>query len=255
MSSSLANWLTSGMTTSPRAFRRVLCAFNGNDLALSKIEERSAIGERDAVEMRQLLAEADINVSPPWKRISPQEYHRLRATLDADAEALFRDKSLPGFPYHTPGRTLTYEIDWVRRTLEDSAKLLDSLKASRRGNIAALVGNGPSLNRTDLSLLSGTDTFISNYAIKHPLLSQTAKAVAVTNYLVAEQEPYQFLLNTRMWKVFPFWLRNTVYPDEKTIFLNAAGGPLFFSKNAARRIAWHSTVSVLLDAGALPARL
>ena len=57
------------------AFRRVLRAFNGNDLALSRIEELSAAGERDAVEMRQLLAEADVNVSPPWKRTSPQEYH------------------------------------------------------------------------------------------------------------------------------------------------------------------------------------
>ena len=117
------------------------------------------------------------------------------------------------------------------------------MKAARARDVAVLVGNGPSLNKTDLSLLEDQDVFISNYAIKHQDLSRYAKGVAVTNYLVAEQEPYQFMLRDDVWKFFPFWLRNTIIPDDKTIMLDAQGGDLFFSEDITKRIAWHSTVS------------
>lgn len=234
--------------------RRLVSAFNASDLSIKAINDLARSGDSEAQEMREVLDQYGLDTPGLIVPIGAKDYHELRAALRERPELLFEGTELRGYPYHVPGRTYCYRLDWVRETLIRSGELLEKLQQSRTHDIAVLVGNGPSLNKTDLSLLSGQDVFISNYAVNHPILSQAAKAVAVTNYLVAEQEPYSFFLKSNLWKVFPFWLRNTFVPDDRTILLNADGGELFFSRDVKKRIAWHSTVTyfwmqVLLHVG------
>lgn len=225
------------------AYRRIALAYNGSDLSLQAIEKQAQAGKLGALSLQQSFVdwgEADL----PLRAISSDEYKTLSGILKKNLGKIpYSDPEFTAYPYHIPGRTYGYEIDWVRDALATAKGRFASFRQERTSDIAILVGNGPSLNRTDLSLLRGQDVFISNYAINHPLLKKLARAAAVTNYLIAEQEPYSFLMEDRMWKFYPFWLRNILAPDAKTIFLNAQSGELFFSKNVLESVAWHSTVS------------
>jgi len=222
--------------------RSLALLFNGSDISLAAIDKKANEGDDKA---RALMTSMQgwIDGGVPYKTINAKTYHKLRTILDANPDAVFNSPKLELYPYYTPGRNYGYDINWVRKSLERSTQLFEKFKAERTSDVAVLVGNGPSLNKTNLSLLKGHDVYVSNYAIKHPELSGMAKGVAVTNYLVAEQEPYQFYMDESKWKIFPFWLRNTFIPDDKTIFLNAEGGDLFCSDNVLQRVAWHSTVT------------
>lgn len=222
---------------------RLLQIFNGSDDAIAAITTMAQQGHGDASEMSALLSAEGVSADLPYHAIEALEYRKLREIIDANPRTVLDDPGLYGYPYYVPGKTYLYDIDWVRQTLQQSAHRLVRMREARTGSVAVLVGNGPSLNKTDLSLLEGRDVFISNYAINHPILSGLSTGLAVTNYLVAEQAPYQLMLDEDKWKVFPFWLRNTIIPDDKTIFLNARGGDLFFSKDPRIDIGWHSTVT------------
>ena len=224
-------------------FLEVFRAFSGGDLAVEAARLAAKSGDPDA-ELTHRLQERDPLISlPPYHKISAESFQKQREWIAQDPNRVHYGNSLESYPYYIPGRTYGYEMVWVRQALQYAKRKLDQLAEQKSSDVAVIVGNGPSLNKTDLSLLRGKDVFISNYAIKHPELSLYAKGVAVTNYLVVEQEPFQFMLRPDVWKFFPLWLRNTVIPDTKTIFLDAQGGPLFFSRDAARRVAWHSTVT------------
>ncbi|WP_276912462.1 FkbM family methyltransferase [Hyphomonas atlantica] len=241
----LRDWFPSLQSKSDQSGEvlRAVRAFNGNDLSVGRIREFAASGDKDAQSLLGLITRDPAISSPPYSKLAGEEFHRLRALIKEDPSVVHSGTALEAYPYYIPGRTYGYDIAWVREMLGISAQRLEEMKAARTRDVAVLVGNGPSLNKTDLSLLEDQDVFISNYAIKHQDLSRYAKGVAVTNYLVAEQEPYQFMLRDDVWKFFPFWLRNTIIPDDKTIMLDAQGGDLFFSEDITKRIAWHSTVS------------
>lgn len=147
-----------------------------------------------------------------------------------------------GYPFYSPGKTYAYNSSWVRRILCESEKLFEKFKRTRRSDIAILVGNGPSLNKINFDLFKGQDVYISNYAIKNKVLSKYARGVAVTNYLVAEQEPYWFSIN-QLWKFYPLWLACSIPVTQNSILLHAIGGKLFYSTDVTSIVAWHSTVS------------
>lgn len=225
------------------AYRKLLLAFSALDLTRQANKELAASGDLRAQGVLQMLVDWREDVVP-YKVIDVEEYRRLNAVLKQSPKAIpFGAPGFTAYPYHIPGRTYGYDLDWVRDTLSASAHRFSAFRKTRTSDVAVLVGNGPSLNKTDLSLLSGHDVYISNYAVKHPVLNEIARGVAVTNYLVAEQEPWLFALESRKWKFFPFWLRNTLHPDDSTIMLNARGGDLFFSEDVTEAVAWHSTVS------------
>ena len=157
------------------------------------------------------------------------------------------------YPYSVNDQHWGFDIEWVNRLLDRGRARLERFAAARGGDVAVLVGNGPSLKQTDLTLLQGQDVYISNYAVNHPTLSSVARGVAVSNYFVAEQAPEVFF-DLPFWRVLPVGLSHVLEDNEKTIWLNALGGPLFFSRTPQTHIAWHATVTyfwlqVLLAAG------
>lgn len=83
----------------------------------------------------------------------------------------------------------SFEVDrlWEWQQQRRFSGLLDQLRSTKRHETCIIVGNGPSLNSTDLSLLSSSDVFISNFAFEHPVLLESAKLLAIVNHLVAEQ--------------------------------------------------------------------
>lgn len=149
---------------------------------------------------------------------------------------------LDPYPFLMGGEPLAHHPATVKAALERSLRLFRQFVSERTSDTAVLVGNGPSLLKTDLSALDGQDVFITNYAVKNAELAKHAKAVAVSNYLVAEQDPAAFT-DLNVWKVFPVWLSHILPPDPHTIYLNAQGGELRFSTDVTSHVFWHSTVS------------
>lgn len=221
---------------------RLVLAFNGSARSRSAIDSASQSDDPRIIALKQQLI--DLGAwSSPYSQISASTYRRSKGLIADEAGFNAFTTNAKIYPYYQPGLTIGYDVAWIRSTLNAAKTRFTEFKEHRTSDTAILVGNGPSLNKVDFDLFNGRDVFLSNYAIKHPDLRAAAKGVAVTNYLVAEQEPYLFGLDPGVWKFFPFWLRHTIHPDDKTIFLNAEGGELFFSRDVVDRVAWHSTVS------------
>jgi FkbM family methyltransferase len=218
-------------------------SFNCSDDSLTIInsarDEETGFGR---LALKQYLSD-NILDQAPYDRISAERFTSARDKLFESPEmfmTLYLERY--SYPYYAPGKTYGYHPKWVTETTCKSKELFSQFSASRCSNTAVLVGNGPSLNKIDFDLFRGQDVFVSNYAIKNESIAKYAKGVAVTNYLVAEQEPYWFQLN-QLWKFYPIWLAGTMRPSDTSILLNAIGGKLFYSKDVTTKVAWHSTVT------------
>lgn len=221
---------------------RLAVVFNGPLETRARIRSAALMGDEAAANV-----EAWMNVQGiqpvPCRRITADHARELERTLLADpAGFLAGDNGL--YPSSAGQNHWGFDTDWIRALLERSQPRLARFVAERRSDRAILVGNGPSLNQTDLSLLDGQDVFISNYATRQPVLAAAARAVAVSNYFVAFQGPEAFDTDA-LWRVAPVWLSHVLADSPNTIWLNALGGDMFFSSDPAKGIAWHATVSFL----------
>jgi len=144
--------------------------------------------------------------------------------------------------YHVPDNFDRYfDAKWHAEQLDRATLALARLSKERRSDICVVVGNGPSLRNSNLSLLAGVDTIISNFAGLSKDLSQHAKILTVVNDLVAKQGAVDFN-STDFIKVVPFWLGNYFNVSEKTYFVNATVRPEF-GLNMVQDASWRSTVS------------
>lgn len=232
--------------TTNRSFSDLLLhyvlAFNTSLSAKKAIRMAAENGSQAALSVQQMLLDAGA-WKDPFVQIDGTDFTRLREQIAVSSGFDPQRSSAEYYPYYEPGTTIGYRLEWIREVMNEATDRFSDFCNDRTSDTAILIGNGPSLNKVDFSLLEGRDVFISNYAIKHNHLRAVAKGVAVTNYLIAEQEPHLFSHESQIWSFFPFWLRHHLYPGNKTVFLNAEGGELFFSENVCRRVGWHSTVT------------
>jgi FkbM family methyltransferase len=133
-----------------------------------------------------------------------------------------------------------FDANWYHDAKERGVRKLVSLSKWRR-DVCVIVGNGPSLNQTDLSLLKDADVIISNFATLNPQLFELASILTVTNNLVAQQGRVDFN-NARKPKVFPIWLSNDLNETVETAFVEATVRPMF-NESLDGVFSWRSTVS------------
>jgi 6-hydroxymethylpterin diphosphokinase MptE-like len=136
---------------------------------------------------------------------------------------------------------------WPAATLHpwrrESIQRLAALKDTRRGERCFVIGNGPSLKNTDMSLLRNENTIGMNriYLMFPELGFQTSYLVTV-NDLVIEQcaEDLQKLDMPR----FVSWRsRKWLHPDPKLHFLHTTYTGEKFAKNVTRRLWEGATVT------------
>ena len=218
-----------------------LCrAFNTNAVSLEAINVAIKQGDADAADLLAWMKVKGLNRLPAAP-MRPGLAAELQHRFDLDPERYIEARVDP-YPLITEAGAWGFEATWVADTLAASRARMAAFVDSRTSDCAVLIGNGPSLRHVDAETLRGQDVFISNYAIRHPQWQSVAKGVAVTNRLVAEQEPFAFQL-PQMWKFHPIWLGHILNDSPNTVWLNALGGPLFFPSNILKRAAWHATVS------------
>lgn len=144
--------------------------------------------------------------------------------------------------YTVAKRRWAFPRQWKAAATARSAQEFDRIRENRQHDTCVIVGNGPSLNQVDFSLLSRADVFISNYAFLKPELLEHANYLSVVNNLVAEQGAEDFNLLKKLRKFFPYWLRYCIEETDNTFFVNSVGYEEF-SKNINENISWRSTVT------------
>ncbi len=125
-----------------------------------------------------------------------------------------------------------------------SLRRLQVLRDSQRGQRCFILGNGPSLRRTDLSLLRNEITFGLNriYLLFPEMGFQTTYLVAV-NRLVLEQCAAE-IFALPVLKFIPWSARKYLRPPlENTVFLNTTCSHTDFARDARRPIWAGATVT------------
>jgi hypothetical protein len=144
--------------------------------------------------------------------------------------------------WHNRGRHVLAKIvdsRWMR-----SRRALLKLRDSHKGQRCFIIGNGPSLRRTDLSLLKNEVTFGLNriYLLFPELGFQTTYLVSV-NDLVLEQCAAE-LLALKLPKFITWRARRWLSNDPRTIFVDTDyTGPETFTGDVSGRVYEGSTVT------------
>ena len=223
-----------------QAAQRLCMAFNHAPAARAAMQQAARAGQGDAANLAAWMVAqgmAPVAAQPlNWEQAGV-----LEQSLLADPDAFLARADQP-YPLSSTDRHFGLQTAWVRDRLAQGRDRFTQFCAARENDTAILVGNGPSLKQTDLSLLQGQDVFISNYAIRNEELRGYAKGVAVSNYLVAEQEPHVFQLD-EMWKFHPVWMGHVLGDSAQTVWMQAFGGELFFGTDPGHCVAWHATVT------------
>jgi FkbM family methyltransferase len=144
--------------------------------------------------------------------------------------------------YTVGPRRWAYDAKWKAGEIEKAHAFLRGRIRERRNDICVIVGNGPSLNQTNLALLKGQDVIISNNAFLSAELREYATYHTTVNYLVAEQSSHHINRLQRIQKVFPYWLAYCLNPSENTHFVDAVGRPEF-STDMFKNMSWRHTVT------------
>jgi hypothetical protein len=98
---------------------------------------------------------------------------------------------------------------------------LRALKAARKGRRCFIIGNGPSLSRTDLSLLKGEATFASNgFYLKMGELDWAPTYYVVEDHLVGEDRADALNALSGSTKLFPATLAYALSPTPDTIYFD-----------------------------------
>ncbi len=156
-------------------------------------------------------------------------------------------QSLPGCQCYTVGgeRRWAFERKWLESELNRTREAFERFRSEREKDRCIIVGNGPSLNQTNLALLSGRDVFCSNYAFLKPELFRHATYLCIVNHLVAQQAHGEINLLTNVKKLFPYWLSYCLNGDENTFFFRSVGIP-HFSTDIHQNVSWRHTVSFFM---------
>lgn len=106
--------------------------------------------------------------------------------------------------------------DWYREVPEVAA-----LKGVGKGKTCFIVGNGPSLNKLDLSLLQGYDTFCVNaFFLKFPEIPWRPTYYVVEDKLVAQDRSPWINQLRGFRKFFPKVYSHILTKDEDTTYIN-----------------------------------
>lgn len=135
-------------------------------------------------------------------------------------------------PIYLPTEKLSLEqrIDGVRKVADIYANRLDQVYKPRlralREQFAGtkrcfVIGNGPSLNRTDLAALKGEVVFaVNGFFLKYDELDWRPTFYVCEDHLVAEDRADQLNALTGSIKLFPTYLGYCLDETEDTIFFN-----------------------------------
>ncbi len=228
---------------------------NGNDGILKNATNQE--NDPDKLELHTIVLNARINgdfdtssallsdPKNPTKRATVDLLYKWLHHLPGDfaVPVSSETSAVPGAQtYDVGSRRWSFRRSWMDAQLARTTDVVQRLAAERTSDTCVIVGNGPSLNATNLERLERQDVFLTNYAIINPKLRRLAKYLCVTNYLVAEQGAHTFNTLDGIQKFVPYWLSYCVLPSPLTHYVRSVGVPKF-GTDFRENVSWRSTVS------------
>jgi Glycosyl transferase family 2 len=185
------------------------CSSAGSEVIVVRPDDRPAPLPCDPV------TEANLQV-----RSLDEARHRLRHRLDDASNPCNVRRTGTGFPALLPPED--GPID------PRSIAGIDALRDRHRGETVVVIGNGPSLNKTDLGLLEGVPTF----GVNGIFLARDRLPGPITYYVVEDTSVFRENLAAikavdATWKLFPTIYRSSFADDEiddHTLFFRMNGG-------------------------------
>ncbi|NKB82226.1 MAG: glycosyltransferase [Nitrospirales bacterium] len=144
--------------------------------------------------------------------------------------------------YTVGARRWAFDAKWKTAQIVKSHKFFRNRVAKRHRDTCIIVGNGPTLNQTDFSLLKNQDVIVSNNVFLSDELIKYATYYTVVNYLVAEQSSQHINRLEEVHKVLPYWLAYCLNPGPNVYFVDAVGYAEF-STNMFENMSWRHTVT------------
>ena len=128
------------------------------------------------------------------------------------------------------------------KILFDGVEFLKNFKNKYSGKRCFVIGNGPSLNKQDLTLMKDEFTIGSNYLYHNIEKMRFLPTIfTIVNYLVAEQRIDE-INALKTIKIFPYFLNYCIKQDSNTVFLNSHAIKNF-PQDILKNISWQSTVT------------
>jgi hypothetical protein len=129
-------------------------------------------------------------------------------------------------------------------------RALESLRGRHTGRRCFIMGNGPSLLKSDLNQLASEVTIVSNaHFLIWSDLNYVPTYLTVEDRLVAEDRADRLRSLSGLTKIYPFDLRTLLGPpDDSTLFVEFPrqyGGFPKFARDLTKRAFWGGTVSYL----------
>lgn len=205
-------------------YRDLLIAYNGDADALALL--RADRDLRPRLDTWWAMIDQGVASGQPFKEAPPpmkqMKSHRL---------------------YTVGPRRWAFENRFFTEQTGRTAAMLERESQPGRKDVCVIVGNGPSLNDTDLDLLSeASAVFCANYSYLNADLSRHMTHLSVVNYLVAEQGSHDFNQYEGAMLCVPYWLRYCIAERDNVYFFKSVGKKEF-SLDATENISWRSTVS------------
>jgi hypothetical protein len=146
-------------------------------------------------------------------------------------------------------RGLQYPSAFLHSWRRDSIRKLSAMKDRHQGDRCFIIGNGPSLNKTDISKLKDEYTFgMNRIYLAFDDWGFTTSFLVCVNSLVIEQV-YQDFQKLQVPKFFSWRSRRLLYPkgvpDENTHFLFSTYTGPKFAYDAAERLWEGATVTYI----------
>lgn len=221
----------------PRAWRWTLRKLVWGGLLLELASLRRDAFSRLGAKRRGLRKGLDIVAAHPPPASAPRRAPR-RGLLER-AAAKLRSKA----------HALRFKAAGLGRPLTENERRLLALKGRCAGRRGFIIGNGPSLRKTDLAALKDEVTIGCNgLFLLRDSMGFLPTFYTVEDTLVAEDRAAALSALKGTTKVFPLDLKRWLRPDEDTIYVNFIrlyrGFPRF-SDDFVSRVYWGGTVTML----------
>jgi FkbM family methyltransferase len=206
--------------------------------AVEKIKERYAYFASRAADARSTYLQnnswtklvADItelpatSISPAEKTVPVEQFEETRKQLIEKLPSNLRSPIFLPTDRIAPAQQLKglqRVIDLYDGPLDTHRKKLLELREARTKKRCFIIGNGPSLNDTDLFLLKDEVTFATNgFFLKLPELSWAPTYYVVEDHLVAEDRAEEINRLRGFNKLFPASLAYILDEDDDTVFFD-----------------------------------
>ncbi|MEL6755761.1 MAG: FkbM family methyltransferase [Pseudomonadota bacterium] len=220
---------------------------NANNSEISDSERLEAVYDQLLVDYNTshlIFADLEANASQKGKGDTLREMRNRNIAPSTPCKEVpqYRESEPGHVMYNVGPKRWAFDRKWKKKQIDKSHAFLRETIANRKSDVCVIVGNGPSLKKTDLDLLKGHDVIISNNAFLDPKLSEYATYYTVVNYLVAEQSSHNINQIEGMAKILPYWTAYCLNETDETYFIDAVGHAAF-SKDLFKNASWRHTVT------------